>query len=201
MEHSTRLKFWIANGNAAVRRYVRDCGVCVIEKATLIRQFMSDLSLARLAAHKKLVFSSGVDYLGPLNFPKGRSNKKAWGLLFTCTCMASRAIHVELVISLSLDDFLLALTLFTDLRGQVNIIYSDNASTFQAGSKKLPELIEAKDFHISLRRKGVNWEFISSYAPAQGGAWEAMVKHFNPIWPGGGGGGRFDPQQIKTVVT
>ena len=23
----------------------------------------------------------------------------------------------------------------------------------------------------------------------------------HPIWPGGGGGGRFDPQQIKTVVT
>ena len=23
----------------------------------------------------------------------------------------------------------------------------------------------------------------------------------SPIWPGGGGGGRFDPQQIKTLVT
>ena len=98
---------------------------------------MSDLPLARLAAHKKLFFYSGVDYFGPPNFAEGRSNKKARGLLFTC--MASRAIHVELVTSLSLDNFLLAFTRFTDrmdrMRGQ-------NASTFQVGSKKLPKLIE-----------------------------------------------------------
>ena len=95
--------------------------------------------------------------------------------------MASRAFHVELVTFLSLDHFLLAFTQFTDLRGQVNTIYSDNASTFQAGSKKLPELIETKDFHISLRRKGINWEFIPPYASAQGGAWEAMVKQFEMV--------------------
>ena len=74
-----RQKFRIANGNAAVRRYVRNCGECAIEKATPIKQLMSDLPLARLAARKKPFFYSGVDYLGPLNFAEGRSNKKAWG--------------------------------------------------------------------------------------------------------------------------
>ena len=165
---STRQKFWFANSNAAVRRYVRDCGVCAIERATPIGQLMSDLPLARFAAHKKPFFYARVDYLGPLKFVEGRSNKKALRLLFTC--MASRGIHVELVTSLSLDDFLLAFTRFTDLRGQVNTIYLDNASTFHAGSKKLPDLIETKDCHISLRRKGMNWEFIPPYAPAQDGA-------------------------------
>ena len=85
---STRQKFWVANGNAAVRRYVHDCGVCAIERATPIRQLMSDLPLARLAALKKLFFYSEVDYLGPLKFVEGRSSKMAWGLLFTY--MASR---------------------------------------------------------------------------------------------------------------
>ena len=103
---------------------------------------------------KSLFFYSGVDYLGPPSFAEARRNKKAWGLMFTC--MASRAIHVELVTSLSLNDFLLAFTRFSDLRGQVNTIYLDNVSTFWAGSKKLPELIETKDFHIFLRRKGIN---------------------------------------------
>ena len=54
---STQQKFWVANDNAAVRRYVRDCGVCAIERATPIGQLMSDLPLARLSAHKKLFFS------------------------------------------------------------------------------------------------------------------------------------------------
>ena len=112
---------------------MRDCGVCAIERATPIRQLMSDLPLARLAAHKKPFFYSGIDYLGPLNYAEGRSNKKAWGLLFTC--MASRVIHVELVTSLSLDDFLLAFTRFTDLRGQVNTTYLDNPSTSTPGQK------------------------------------------------------------------
>ena len=83
---------------------MRDCGVCAIKKATPIRQLMSDLPLARLTAHEKPFFYSGVDYLGPPNFAEGRSNKKVWGLLFTC--MAFQAIYVELLISLSLDDFL-----------------------------------------------------------------------------------------------
>ena len=109
------------------------------------------LPLARLAANKKPFFHCGIDYLGPLTFVEGGSHRKAWGLLFTCK--ASRAIHVELVTALSLDEFLLAFTRFVDIRGQVDTIYSDNGSTFQAGSRKLPELIESKVLNTSLRKK------------------------------------------------
>ena len=42
-------------------------------------------------------------------------------------------------------------------------------------------MIETKDFHIFLRRKGINWEFIPPYASAQGGAWEAMGKQFKIV--------------------
>ena len=112
---------------------------------------MFNLPLAYLEAPEKPFFHSVVNYLGPLNFAEERSNKKAWGLLFTC--LASRAIHVELATSLSRNDVLLAFTRFTDLRGQANTIYSNNASTFQASSKKFPDLIESKDFHLSLRKK------------------------------------------------
>ena len=95
--------------------------------------------------------------------------------------MTSQAIHVELETPLSLNDFLPAFTRFADLRGQVKTIYSDNASTFQTGSKKFPDLIESTDFHTSLRRKGINWEFIPPRAPAQGGAWKTVVKQFKTV--------------------
>ena len=52
---------------------------------------------------------------------------------------ASRAVHVEIVTSLSLKEFLLALSRFNDIRGRVEVIYSDNGSTFQATSKALPK--------------------------------------------------------------
>ena len=63
----------------------------------------------------------------------------------------------------------------------MNKVYSDNGSTFQAASKKLPDLIESAEFQNALRHKGINWEFIPLYAPAQGGAWEAMVKQFKLV--------------------
>ena len=119
-------------------------------------------------------FFCGIDYFGPVTFIVGRSSKKAWGLLFTC--MSSRAVHVELVTSLSLNEFVLAFIRFSDLRGPINTIYSDNGSTFQAAAKELPKLIEPVEIKNCLRRKGINWEFIPPYAPAQGGVWEAMVK-------------------------
>ena len=54
--------------------------VCMLlKKRCLIRQLVSDLPLARLAAHKSPFFHSKVNYLGPLNFAEGRSNKKSWG--------------------------------------------------------------------------------------------------------------------------
>ena len=103
-------------------------------------------------------------------FVEGRSHRKAWGLLFTC--MSSRAVHVELMTSQTLSEFILAFTRFTDLRGPVSTIYSDNGTTFQVAAKVLPKLLESTELKNSLRKKGINWEFIPPYAPAQGGAWE-----------------------------
>ena len=70
---------------------------------------------------------------------------------------------------------------FTDLRGPVSTIYSDNGTTFQAAAKILLKLLESTELKNSLRKRGINWEFIPPYAPAQGGAWEAMVKQIKHV--------------------
>lgn len=176
---STRQKFWIINGNAAVRKCLQECGVCMIKKAQPVRQLMSDLPQSRITANTKPFFYCGLDYFGPLTFVEGRSHRKAWGLLFTC--MSSRAVHVELVTSLNLSEFILAFTRFSDLRGPVSTIYSDNGTTFQAAAKVLPSLLDSTELKNAFRKKSVNWEFIPPYAPAQGGAWEAMVKQVKHV--------------------
>ena len=78
-----------------------------------------------------------------------------------------------------LQSFLLSR--FTDLRGPVSSIYSDNGTTFQAAAKVLPKLLESTELKNSLCKKGIDWEFIPPYAPAQGGAWEAMVKQIKHV--------------------
>ena len=174
---SSRQKFWITNGRASVRRYLRECSVCVINKARPIRQLMSACHLHVLQLIKKLFFHCGSDYFGPFIFIEGKSQRKAWGLLFTC--MSSRAVHVKLVTSLSLSEFVLAFNRFIDLRGPVSKMYLDNGTTFQAASKSFPSLLKSTGLKTFLRKQGITWEFIPPYAPAQGEAWESLEKQIN----------------------
>ena len=54
---------------------------------------------------------------------------------------------------------------FTDLRGPVSTIYSDNGTTFQAAAKILPKLLESTELKNSLCKKDINWEFIPLTPP------------------------------------
>ena len=150
----TRQRFWIIRGISSVKRYLSNCSKCVRRKATSIRQLMADLPVCRVTATNKPFKFSGCDFLGPLKFRQGRNECKAWGLLFTCLC--TRCIHVEIVTSLDLNSFLLAFSRFTNLRGNVDTMYSDNVSTFRAAADRLPSLLQSNVFQNSLRKKGMH---------------------------------------------
>ena len=90
------------------------------------------------------------------------------GALISCLC--TRCIHVELVTSLDLNSFLLAFLRFTNLRGNIDVIYSDNASTFCAASSQLSDVLGSTEFHNALRKFDIDWIKIPPYAPSQGGS-------------------------------
>ena len=92
-----------------------------------------------------------------------------------------RSVRVEVVTSLSLKGFLLAFSRFNDVLEKVEAIFLDNGSSFQAASKALPQLLKSPELRNSLRGKGIQWEFIPQYAPAQDGSWESMVKQVKRI--------------------
>ena len=92
--------------------------------------------------------------------------------------MSSRAVHVELVTSLDLTNFILAFSRFVDIRGPVSSFYSDNGSTFKATAHILPELLQSKGLQSFCQQQSISWEFIPPYSPAQGEAWESLVKVF-----------------------
>ena len=141
----TRQRFWLIHGISSVKHYIAECGKRALYKAKPLTNLISDLPACRLMACNKPFKICGVDYLGPLRYRQNRSECKAWGLLFSCLC--TRCIHVELVTSLDLNSFLLAFTRFTNLRGSVETIYSDNASAFCAASDQLPKLLSSTEFH------------------------------------------------------
>ena len=68
---------------------------------------------------------------------------KARGLLLTC--VAFRAEHLEIVNSLALKNFLMEFNRFNDVCGKVEVIYLDNAFTFQAASEALPDMLKSPE--------------------------------------------------------
>ena len=77
----------------------------------------------------------GVDYAGLLLVSDGQGRSKVWIALFVCG--VTMAIHLELVQSLSLDDFLLAWQRFVSQRWKPQRVRSDNGTTFVAAAKVL----------------------------------------------------------------
>ena len=69
-----------------------------------------------------------VGYFGPWHIKEGRKEVKKYGALFTC--LASRAIHIEVAHSMETDSFLQALRRFICLRGPIREICRDQGSNF-----------------------------------------------------------------------
>ena len=80
---------------------------------------------------------SGVDYAGPFLL-KARSGKcrimeKKYVAVFVC--MVTKAVHLELVESLSTEDFIEAFRNFTGIRGRCERLWSDNGKFCRRGTR------------------------------------------------------------------
>lgn len=131
----------------------------------------------------RLFERTGVDYCGPftIKLAPGRGHKTDKAYVAVFVCMATRAIHLELVSRLSSEKFLEAFRRFVGRRGHVKEMFSDNGKNF-VGAKSLMEqilatLVEASK-HPTMLQQRVEWSFITPAAPHQGGLWEAAVKSF-----------------------
>ena len=100
-----------------------------------------------------------MDLGGPLYL---KDNSKVWFVVFTC--MSVRAIHLELVTSLSVEALTQALQRFMDRRGVPQLCISDHGSNFVAAAKWVKE-----------KNLDMKWQFVVERGPWWGGAWERLV--------------------------
>ena len=81
--------------------------------------------------------------------------------------MCTRCIHVELVTNLDLNNFLMALTRYINLRDFANTVHSDNGSTFCAAADQLPKMLK-NELQNCLRKQNIHWVRIPPYAHTPG---------------------------------
>jgi len=79
---------------------------------------MSDLHAERLTPNKQPFYCTGVDFFGPFTVRQARSYVKKYGCIFTC--LASRAVHLEVAHALTVDSFINAFRRFASRRGKVH---------------------------------------------------------------------------------
>ena len=172
-----RQQFWIVSGRRIIRQVQSRCPKCSRYSARAAQQQMSQLPWERLKT-EGCFSQTGIDYAGPVfvrTTPRTTQIRPAWIAVFTC--MATRAVHLELVTSNSTRDFLMALKRFSSIRGYPQVIWTDNASQFQAAQKELTDVIpNSPNLQAEVAKLGVEWKFTPPYSSHQGGIWESIVK-------------------------
>ena len=69
-----------------------------------------------------------MDIFGLFVIKQQRNEIKRYGAMFTC--MANRAVHIEITHSLNSDSFIQALRRVIARRGNIKVLYSDNGTNF-----------------------------------------------------------------------
>ncbi|XP_059047803.1 uncharacterized protein LOC131843205 [Achroia grisella] len=138
-----RQNYWILGVKRMIKQEVHRCVICARHRATIGTQLMADLPPQRVTPTRPFLHS-GVDFAGPvdLRISKGRGCKTSKGYLCIFICMATKAIHIEIVSSLESADFIAAFKRFTARRGHCRHMWSDNATNFIAGNKELRALLK-----------------------------------------------------------
>ena len=156
--------YWIVGLRGIARKIKSQCLPCKYLDARACQEPIAPLMEDRLKRAPPFTIV-GIDFTGAV-YCKDFPNKKYYILLFTCCVI--RAIHLELVESLSLPTFMLAFRRFASRRGLPSTIYSDNALTFRSASTAL------------WKQYGSNspkWRFSVPRAPWWGGWWERLIKN------------------------
>ena len=153
-----RRGLWILQGRRAIRAALLSCGTCRRYRARPASEVTPPFPVER-TVYTRPFDVVGVDAGGPLLLANG---KKVWFLLFTC--FEVRAVHIELIGGMSVEDLGNAMMKFIARRGEPRQMWSDHGTSFVGFSR-----------WCSLQGLKLQWRFIVERAPWWGGLWERLI--------------------------
>lgn len=168
--------FWVLRGREAIRRIQHQCEECRRWKARPAVPKMSDLPAARLRLFQPPFYSTGIDCFGPFQVKMGRRTEERWGIIFKC--LTTRAVHFDLLPSIEVDSYLMALRRFIARRGTPAEVYSDQGTKFKAGKKELREAFANMNPELQrlLANQKIAFHFNPPASPHFGGAWDREIR-------------------------
>jgi len=171
-------RFWIVSIRAAIRQVTFKCVICTKYRAAAPQPMMADLPSVRVQQYRSFT-NVGMDYGGPFTIKESRRRNarthKAYLALFVC--LATKAVHLEIVTDLSTEAFLASLDRFVARRGIPSQICSDCGTNYVGAARQLKSLFQDAATQEALHaRVPCQWIFNPPAAPHFGGIWEAAIK-------------------------
>ncbi|KAK0136963.1 Gypsy retrotransposon integrase-like protein 1 [Merluccius polli] len=167
--------FWVVGRSKSVAKLTHRCVKCRRLRQPAEEQRMAELPKERVEVSAPFTYC-GIDCFGPFT-KKARKEQKRYGLIFTC--LASRAIHIEMLEDLSTDAFINALRCFISLRGAVRQLHCDQGTNFVGARNEFEKAMkqcDTKTIESFLAER--QWEFIFNAPSAShaGGVWEHQIR-------------------------
>ncbi|GFW03614.1 integrase catalytic domain-containing protein [Trichonephila clavipes] len=146
LQASLREKFWILSARDAVRRVVRRCIPCFRNRPRFAEQIMED-------------FPENPEFV-PLLY----SNELGYICVFVC--LATKAVHFEVVSDLTSKAFIASLKRFVARRGKPSEILCDQGTNFYGASRDL-----GKEFRHLMKKDTIHQFLVT----------DNITFHFNPL--------------------
>ena len=196
---------WIIDATSSVFSVISSCVKCQKLRGTVQEQKMSDLPEARMDCYSPFTYCA-VDYFGPFIVEEGRKELKRYGVLFTC--MAYRAVHVEIANSLTTDSFINAYRRFVSRRGPIRQLRSDQGSNFVGARRELAKALDEMDqerIKTKLLEDSCDWFHFRINTPTSsrmGGVWELQIRSVRNVLSSllQDNGRQLDDESLRTLM-
>lgn len=175
-----RQRVWILSARSIIRSRIFKCMICFRHKPKSQIPLMGNLPSARVIPARPFL-NVGVDYGGFFNIKIHNLRTLRLTKMYICVfvCLATKAVHIEVVTDLTTSAYIAALTRFISRRGICASISSDCATNFVGANnllKPIAESLNKSEIQSFAAQKGILFKFNPPAAPHQGGLWESAIK-------------------------
>ncbi|KAB0799264.1 hypothetical protein PPYR_07144 [Photinus pyralis] len=182
-----RRQWWPINGKRVATSVYRKCVKCFhVNPTDNCGQLMGNLPASRVCRPSKVFINSGCDYAGPFfvlqhHGKRCKTFSKAYVALFVC--MATKAVHLEVVTDTRTEKYIAALRRFIAVRGKVAEMNCDNGSNFHGADSEMKDFrqmlnsVKTKEaLEKTFSEDGIKFNYIPGNSPHMRGLWESNVK-------------------------
>lgn len=171
---------WILSARSIIRSRIYKCMTCFKHKPRTQIPLMGNLPSPRINSARPFL-NTGTDFGGYFNVKIHNLRSVRHTKVYICVfiCLATKAVHIEVVTDLTTEAFVAALTRFVSRRGLCANLYSDCGTNFVGARNSLNSLTESlkkEEVNTFAVQNGVKFHFNPPAAPHQGGLWESAIK-------------------------